>query len=370
MNRFLFYLILVNTLTNMVSLTPRILIAGSTSGTVLSLILALPIGMVFTYIIISLFSHFPGQGLPEILKSYTPKWISTPVLLFFALCWYFAGLTTLIIYTFIISRFLTPEMSIYTIVLTFAFVVSYGILMTTRNILYMIEIVFLLVIPFIFFIQIKGYLSASLNWDYVRIAVMHTNHLPDYQAFSASLFIVIGIANLVIFNRYFTKLKKPTGKGMALLTLICTFIVLTTYFLPIGFGGFDSLENVLYPWITTADSIRMKFGIIERIVFIFMGAFLALSVISMTIHWHVSIQLLSSVIHFKRLQWRAYNFTILFFITCFWAIAIYTTKMITVDGLYKSVEMFDEFFLPIVLCLLIGCLLLAKKGAASKCRGL
>ncbi len=367
MSRFLFYLILVNMLTNMVALTPRILIAGNNSGTVLALVLALPVGMILTYMIISLFSRFPGQGLPEILKQHVPKWIATPVLLFFALCWYLAGLSTLIIYTFIIFRYLTPEMSIYTIVLTFVFVVTYGILMTTRNILYMSEIVILIVVPFIIFIQIKGYLSPSLKWDYIRIAVMHINHFPDYTAFSTSLFIVIGAANLIIFNRYFTKLKKPSRKGMALLTVVCTFILFTTYFLPIGFGGFDSLKNVLYPWIMTSDSIRMKFGVIERIVFIFIGAYLALSVISMTIHWHVSIQLLSSIFHFKRLKWKTYNLTIPFFVVCFWIAAIFSTTMMTVDSLYKSVEVFDKYFLPILLFLLIGSLLLAKKREASNC---
>lgn len=368
MSRFLFYLILINMLTNMVALTPRLLISGNDNGTVLSLLLALPIGMLFTYAIVSLFRHFPGQGLPEILKAYSSKWISTPVLLFFSLCWYFAGLVTLIIYTFIIIRFLTPDMSIYIIVLTFVLVVTYGILMTARNILYVTEIVFLIVVPFIAFIIIKGYFSFDLNWDYVRVAVMHINHLPDYTAFSTSLFIVIGVANLVIFNRYFTKLKKPTWKGMSLLTIICAFILFSTYFLPIGFGGFDSLDNALYPWIMTSDSMRMKYGIIERIVFLFIGAFLALAVISIIILWHVSIQLFVGVFHFKRFKWRGFNLTIPFFIVCFWVVGMYTTKTITLDGLYESVKVFDHYFLPTALLLLIGCLLLAKKGAASKCR--
>ncbi|BAQ08810.1 spore germination protein [Bacillus sp. OxB-1] len=368
MSRFLFYLILVNMLANMVSLTPRILISGSDSGAVLSLIIAIPVGMVLTYIIISLFSLFPGQGLPEILKAHTPKWISMPILLFFSILWYIAGLSTLIIYTFIIIRFITPEMSIYIIVLTFVLVITYGISMTPKNILYLSEIVFIIIVPFIAFILIKGYLSHDLDWDYIRVAVMHINHLPDYLAFSTSLFIVIGAANLVIFNRFFTNLKKPTWKGMTLFTAVCTFILFSTYFLPIGFGGFDSLKNVLYPWIMTSDSMRMKFGIIERIVFFFISAFLGLAVISMIMHWHVSIQLLSSVIHFKRFKWKKYNLTMPFFIVCFWAFGIFTTKKITLNGLYKTVRLFDQIFLPILLLLLIGCLLLAKKGAASKCQ--
>ncbi|WHT49285.1 hypothetical protein QNH10_06700 [Sporosarcina thermotolerans] len=82
MSRFIFYLILINMMTSMVSLTPRILISGSGSGTILSLVLALIIGIVMTYILVSLFSHFPGLGLPEILEAYAPKWFAKPILLF------------------------------------------------------------------------------------------------------------------------------------------------------------------------------------------------------------------------------------------------------------------------------------------------
>ncbi len=41
---------------------------------------------------------------------------------------------------------------------------------------------------------------------------MEVNHLPDYGAFTSSLFIVIGIANLVIFNRVFTTTEKADRK--------------------------------------------------------------------------------------------------------------------------------------------------------------
>lgn len=259
-------------------------------------------------------------------------------------------------------------MHISIILLTFVLVITYGILMTPRGIFYLTEIIFLIIVPFIAFILIKGYSNFYFQWDYVRVAIMHINHLPDYAAFSSSLYISIGIANLVIFNRFFTKLKKPTWKGMALLTAICTFLLLSTYFIPVGLGGFDSLDNVLYPWIMTSDSMRMKYGVIERILFFFIGAFLVLAVVSITMLWHVSLQLLSGAVQFKRFKWKRYNLTTPFFIVCFWAIAMYEIATISLDGLYRSFRIFDEYFLPVIVFLLIGCLLLAKKGAASKWR--
>ncbi len=106
--------------------------------------------------------------MPEILNAHAPKWFAKLILLFFGIAWYAAGLFTLTIYTIIIIRFLTPNMSIYTIVLTFVIVVTYGVLMKAHNILYMSEIIFIIVVPFIVFVQLKGYLSRDLNWDYVR----------------------------------------------------------------------------------------------------------------------------------------------------------------------------------------------------------
>ena len=366
MSRFIFYLILINMMTSMVSLTPRILIAGSGSGTILSLVLALIVGVVMSYILVNLFRQFPGQGLPEILKAHAPKWVAKPILLFFGLAWYAAGLFTLTVYSIIIIRFLTPDMSLYTIVLTFVIVVTYGVLMKAKNILYMGEIIFIIVIPFIVFVQMKGYFSQNLNWDYVRVALMEVNHLPDYGAFTSSLFIVIGTANLVIFNRVFTHLKKPTGKGIALLTILLAYILATTYFLPIGFGGYDALRNAMFPWIMTSDSIRMKFGIIERIVFIFTGAFLALGVVSIVMHWHVSIQLLSSVFDTKRFKWKSFNLTLPALIILFWIVAMIVIAKITTEGLFRSVEIFDDYFTPTLLVLLVFFLRLARKGAASK----
>lgn len=367
MNRFLFYLILISMMTYMVSTTPRTLIEGSANGSVPSLFLAIIAGMVVTYITISKFSHFPGQGLPEILKSHTPKWFATPILFIFSIVWFYVGLSTLITYTFIINRFLLPEMSIYVVVLTFVLIITYGIFMTTKNIFYMSEIIFLIVIPFILFVQIKAYFSPSLNLDYLRISIMQINQLPNYKSFMTATFIAMGAANLVIFNRYFKELKKPTWKGMSLLTFFFSYILLTTYFLPMGFGGFEALDNALYPWILTSDSIRMKFGLIERIVFIFIGAFLALSVVTITMQWHISIQLLSSVFYFKRFKWKSVNLTLPFFVLCFWAFSIYRAKTVTSEALYKGVEFFDMVILPITITLLIGSLWLAKRGAASKC---
>ncbi|WHT49284.1 hypothetical protein QNH10_06695 [Sporosarcina thermotolerans] len=259
-------------------------------------------------------------------------------------------------------------MSLYTIVLTFVIVVTFGVFMKAHNILYMSEIIFVVVVPFIVFIQMKGYFSRDLNWDYVRVALMEINHLPDYGAFTSSLFIVVGTANLVIFNRVFTQLKKPTGKGITLLGFFLAYVLATTYFLPIGFTGYDAIKNTMFPWIMTSDSIRMKFGVIERIVFLFIGSFLALGVVSIIMHWHVSIQLLSSVLYSERFKWKSFNLTSPLLIVIFWAVAMTVVVKITTDGLFKYVSMFDNYFTPALLTLLIFCLLSARKGAASKWR--
>jgi len=352
-------------ITNMVSLTPRTLIAGAKGGAIPSIILALIAGIILTYIIVALFSQFPEMGMPEILYAYTPKWFAVPTLLFLSAAWFMAGLVTLTTYVFIITRFLTPEMSILLVIASFILVITYGILMNLRNILNLLEFICILSLPLILFVQLKGYLSNKLDWVYVQIAIMHANHLPEYRPFTTSLFIVLGAANLVIYNRFFKDLKKPSGKSMILLTVICTYTLFTTYFLPIVYGGFDSLSNVLYPWILTSDSMRMKFGIIERVVFIFIGAFLAIAVGSIVLQWNVSLQLLKSVFYFKQFRYKKINLTIPLFIVLFWVITVYFITTININDLFNVVYFYDGL-LPVLIFLLIVGLLLAKRGAKSK----
>ncbi|WP_342044933.1 hypothetical protein [Bacillus sp. OTU530] len=95
MNQYFYYLIIVNMVANIVACVPKILLEAR-----VSMILALIMGSIVTYIIAHFFNKFPGKGLPELLKEYTSKWIAIPLLMLLTVGWFSAGLTTLINYSF------------------------------------------------------------------------------------------------------------------------------------------------------------------------------------------------------------------------------------------------------------------------------
>lgn len=364
MNRHIYYLIVVNMITNIVATVPKILLEHSTSGAIASMVAGLIVGILFTIIIIYFFNKYPKQGLPELLKTYTPKWYYYPVLTFFTFMWYLAGTITLITFTFMLVTFLSPEMAIITMILPYIIILSYGILMKTQHVLYAIEIIFLITLPIGILTFIKAYSTSTFDWDFVRLGMMHSNHLPNFNSFTASVYFFTGVANLAIFNRYFLKEKIVLGKLIAVIGSISLFTLFTTYFMPIGFGGFDSITNLLYPWISTTDSVRMKYGLIERLVFIFLLFFITMAILSMIIHWHVAVQLLQSIVYLKKLTWKETNLTPYVFVALFSTFAIFLSITMTEHALYALAGWIYSV-LPIFFFVLFLSMWLINRGAKN-----
>lgn len=349
---------------NIVASVPKILLFESKHGAILSMIAANIVGVILVYILVKLFNYFPGKSLPEMLKTHTPKWFAYPVLFYFFLCWFSAGLITIITYVFLFITYFSPETSIVTTTLAFVVVVSFGILMKTRSMLYMSEIVLLLFAPLIFFLLLKFYVNPKLDWDFIKVSMMQVNHFPSYRAFGASLFIFVGIADLIIFNKLFTKKHKMGLKQFLIIGLMGTAILFTTYFVPIGYNGVEKIEDLTFPWVSTSDSIRMKYGIIERAIFIFILSFLGIAFASLLLHWHVALKLLESIFEFKKLKWKGKELAPYVFVILFGAITLVLTRKLTQYQLFAFSSYYYET-LPVFFTVLIISLLLVKRGAKS-----
>ncbi|GIN71922.1 hypothetical protein J14TS2_23970 [Bacillus sp. J14TS2] len=100
---------------------------------------------------------------------------------------------------------------------------------------------------------------------------------------------------------------------------------MSSYILPIGLNGFEKIENLVYPAITTSDTLRMKFGVIERVLFLFFMFFLALTFISLLIHWHVAVELCKNILWLENFKWKKTNLTPFIFIGTFWAVTMFLT---------------------------------------------
>ncbi|MFB9761308.1 GerAB/ArcD/ProY family transporter [Ectobacillus funiculus] len=329
MNRYFYYLILVNMIANVVASVPRILLAAKTKGAIVSMILALIMGSMVTYIMARFFNKFPGKGLPELLQEYTPKWITIPLLMFLVTGWFSAGLTTLINYSFLLKRFLTPDMSLQWITSIFLCFISFGILMSSKSVLYTVETLLVFNIPLVLIIMIKAYTSEGMEWDYVKESVMYIYHTPSYSAFSTALFPALGAVNLIIFNRVFTKKQRMTLLQIGLIFFLLAGNLATTYFVPIGYIGFEHIDRLGYPWVRTSDAMRLEFGFIERVLFIFLMLYLAVSFLSILIHWHVVIELLKKVIWLKWFKWKERNLTPYLFVGVFWFISMQMASHLT-----------------------------------------
>ncbi|AXI00096.1 hypothetical protein DV702_10440 [Sporosarcina sp. PTS2304] len=352
MSRFFYYILLSNMIANVIATGPRILFSKSEDGVIVSMILGLFFGVVMNWLFIHSFKVFPGKSLPQILKEHTTKWISIPVLIVLSLFWYVAGLQTLVTYIDLLLHFLTPEMSVYTVFLTFVLIVSFGVLMKSRNILYSLELVLLLLFPLSIYYVAKLYFLPEINWDYIRIAMTYIDNPPDYTAFSTTVYLFIGSFDIIIFNSLIRK-KVVFGIKQALFVFALGAIaIFTMYFIPIGILGFDHISDVLYPWHLTSDSIRMKFGVIERVVFLFLFIFLAIAFSNIVIHWHVSFHLLESVCGGKNVSGKANRIRKYILLALFWTVAIIVTIKITEYDLFQlSIYYFNSMLVVIVFLL-------------------
>ena len=341
MNRFLYYLLFVNMSANMISAVPKILLDQRLNGTIPSMLLSVIFSFLLVYLFVKFFNKFPSKGLPELLKEFTSPWFYYPFLITIIAFWFVGGLITLITYSFMLKRFMTPDMSLIWIASSILIFVSFGILMNTKSVLNTVENVLFFTIPVIIYMMVKPFFSDQFEWDFVREAIMHVNHLPSYSAFSASSFVYVGIMNIIIFNRAFTQTKRRlTWKQLLLIGITGISVLSAAYFVPIGLNGFNKINDLVYPAITTSDTLRMKFGLIERLIYLFMPFFLAISFLSMLIHWHVAIETCKDVIWLKRFKWKKVNLTPYLYLAVFWII---TLKLVTALSEYE-VYLYSSYF--------------------------
>lgn len=351
MSRFVYFLLISNMVANLIAAGPRILFAKSEDGAIITMIIALFFGIFMNWALISSLKAFPGKSLPQIFSMYLSKWISIPALLAFGVVWYVSGLQTLVTYIDILLRFLTPEMSVYIVIAMFVPMITFGIVMQSRNVLYTLELVFILLFPIAAYYVVKLYFAEQVNWEHVRLAMTFIDNPPDYTVFSTTIYLFVGAFDIIIFNSLLKK-KMVFGIKQALIVFaLGAFTIFSTYFIPIGVLGFDEVEGILYPWILTSDSVRMKFGVIERVIFIFLLLFLAIAFLNIMIHWHVACKLFESALGMEK--WKnekRRKISLATVITVFWSVAIYITLKVTEYDLF----LYSKYYFNLIPIVFVG----------------
>lgn len=293
MNRYVFYHYFVVCLTNLMLLVPYYLVEERFDGAVMSILISPFIGGFLLYTFTNSMNKFPGKGLPEIFRLFYPAWFVRIFLIYKSLLTGIAAALATTSYVGIITRFLNPDTNTYLILTILLIVSAYGATRSTVSVNFMLEIFLLINIPGVIFVIYKVFASPLLSWDAIHIIANHAINVPSLIALASASFIYTGFLNLQIFNRVLPANFKFKYRWAFILAAF--FILLLSFFLPIGIHGTETVSQYLYVWSATADSVRMELGFIERMLFVFLIILMTVSFAFTVIGWHMTIQFMRDV---------------------------------------------------------------------------
>lgn len=292
MNRYFYYNVILVSLLNLMLFVPHILLRFRYDGAVSSMGVAVLIGstlaIMFTYVM----KAFPGKGLPEILGEFFPKIITIPFLLFMAGMWLTASSIALVCYAVLINRFFNPDTSPIIVLVFLVVICIYTSSRSSLTVIFIIEMGLLINAPLLLLILLKAARSTFIDWDAIRTVANYWHKPPKLQPVSAATYIFTGYINYAIYNRL-----NPPNFRIRYRWIIPAFgilILLMTFFVPIGFHGTETVDNYLYIWSVTSDSMLMEYGFIERVIFFFLILYLNLTLIYTTSGWHQAMELVKS----------------------------------------------------------------------------
>lgn len=295
-SKYIYHLFLVNALINIINFVPRVLIYTRFHGALPSILISVIIGTILLYGFTRIMSGFNGQGLPEILNANIPRFISFIIIIIFACFWFVAGIITMLSFVDITVRYISPDISPYAVIVGFLLLAVICCRLSSESILYGLETILFLSTPVIIYMLAKALLNPNFSWDAVMQIVTYMWTKPKYVSLAGATFIFSGYFNLTIFNRNFKDLKT---RYLWTIPLFGLLILLITFMVPIGYQGTVGVEDHVYSWFSTADSIRMELFIIERVLFLFYTIYLTLSMLSTVVHWHVGLELFKGAFQSK-----------------------------------------------------------------------
>ncbi|GFZ32635.1 hypothetical protein CSC2_31610 [Clostridium zeae] len=352
MKRYFFYLVLINSITNIIIFLPEILLPEWNNGGLLSIFLSIPFGTIMMYIFLKTLTMFPNKTLSEILQITSPRWVQITIMLLFCPTWYISGLMMLSSTLDMTNTFMDPDSSVYLILLLYVSLIIYAIRMKGTTLLYVLEIFILFIIPTIIFIFIKGVVDPFFCLDACVETVTSSLALPKLSVFAVTTYSFTGYTDMVTFNKDFK--DKYELKFLWIFPIIELFLMLFAFLIPIGFLGTQNADNYNFPWIISADCILIKTGVIERTLFIYLLIYLVTSLINIIIHWYVSLDLFKQLFQ-NQLKFKNTKLALLCILCVFAIIPFFYRHYIaqikdeTAVKYWLSLRLFLEFFLVIFL---------------------
>ncbi|WP_339207814.1 GerAB/ArcD/ProY family transporter [Paenibacillus sp. FSL K6-3182] len=292
MNRYFYYNFVLVSFINLLLYVPHILIQYRYTGAVSSILVGIVIGTILVYMYTSAMARYPGKGLPEILKLHSPQWLVTISMLFFSVMWWFATTIVVVAYAILINRFFNPDADANIILTMLVIACGYAATRSTLSVMFIVEIGMIVNAPIIIFILFKAVRSNQLNWDAIHVVANYITEMPTLTCIAASTFIFTGYINLSLFNRLFP--PNFRFKFRFIYPIAGAVILLITFFVPIGFHGTEGVNQYIYIWSQTANSLLMQYGFIERVLFLFLIVFLNLTLVYTMSGWHQAMEFVKS----------------------------------------------------------------------------
>jgi len=364
MSRYFIYLVLVNLLINTIVYLPKILMKERFDGAIAALLIAIPAGTLLAYALSKAMSKFPGSGLSDIMNERNvPRFLSIPILLFLGIVWVMPGILALSAFSTIASRFINPDIPKSIFLLVSLAVVCWSATRSTQGVLNMLEISIVLSLPFIALITIQALQTEMLDWDAIRSMSDYVFRPPSYESISVSTYMFSGYLNLVVVNRY---LRVNRFRFRWIIPIAGIAVLSTTFLIPIGLHGTQAVEHYIYLWVSTADSLRMKFGFVERVLYLFLFLYIGLAHIFATLVWNVGLSLLRDSLPDKLRSGKLSRHVVEgLFIACLFVATLAVGTMYSEKEMMQTVLMWNQLRLPIELALVAFVVFLAwrKKHA-------
>jgi hypothetical protein len=306
LSRYFFYPVYLCMAINAIFYVPKLLLQERFDGSIMAMLISLFLGWLLAVMFTRGMGRFPGLGLPEILEQTVPAALRMFLLLFLGLMWVAAGSIVIVAFTLIIKQVLSPDISRTLLLFGSIIIICWAATRTSYAIMNVLEIGLLLSMPFTAFIIMKTMSSPFMDWDAVLSMTDYIFRVPSWNAIALSTYLFTGYVNMAIFNRIF---KDTRIKRLWLIPIAGLVISFTSFIVPIGIHGTQSVEYYTYTWISTADSIIMQFGFIERLLYVFLVLYIMLALLFVTVAWHVGVELIRPC--FSRLLTRKRNRTAL-----------------------------------------------------------
>lgn len=293
MNRYFYYNVMLVNLMNLIFYVPRLLIHYRYTGAVSSMLVGTLIGSLLAVLFLNALNRFPSKGIPEIMEYSHSKALSRVVSFVLGMHWFAAAMLPLLVYGYVLTRFLNPDATPVLMVSLLAVVCAYAASRSTLTIMLLMEIGLIANAPLMIFIMVKALTNHNFNWDAVHTIANYVTVGPKFAAIAASTYLFAGYMHMAIYNRLFP----PNFRYRYyfwLVPMIGFMFLLVSFFIPIGFHGTEAVTKYLYVWAATADSMVMSYGFLERVLFLYLFVFLNLTLIHSMSVWHQSMEFFKS----------------------------------------------------------------------------